>query len=151
MNVRSFPLLLCSSCLSEVSHFRLKAVGDILGSVATPGLSPLCWWGFQGPSPNPTCFRESVTFSVGVPGRFRSGAGICGVLTKTEMPAMLQEALTAGVRTSVRKNGHSLTNCVAMMYLYCAFQIIKLLRYLMLHFANPATLESHVYLFMGWY
>lgn len=64
---------------------------------------------------------------------------------------MLQEALTASVRTRERKSGHSLTNYVAMMYLYCAFQIIKPLCYLMLRFANPATLESHVYLFMGWY
>lgn len=88
---------------------------------------------------------------MGVPGRFCRGAGICGVLTKTERPEMLQEVLTAGVRTRVRKSGHSLTNYVVMMYLCCAFQIIKPLHYLMLHFANPATLESHVYLFMDWY
>lgn len=57
MNVRSFPLLLCSSCLSEVSHLRLKAVGDILGSVAIPDLSAdsvhCAGEGFRARAPTP--------------------------------------------------------------------------------------------------
>lgn len=42
---------------------------------------------------------------------------------------MLQEAGSAGIRdrARIKKSEHSFTNCVLMMYLYCAFQIMKLL------------------------
>lgn len=39
---------------------------------------------------------------------------------------MLQEAVSAGIRNSKKeKSGLSLTNCVVMIYLRCAFQIIR--------------------------
>lgn len=59
--------------------------------------------GLRGLSPIPTCYRESVTFAVGVPTYFQCwGQKFLVVLlgTKTERPEILQESVSAGIRDS---------------------------------------------------